>query len=79
MNRTRAGKGDASADNDIERIKSVLKLRTDTAAAEMAEAVSERWKRILVYSKRKVDGEDNKLFVSDIRVMDAVLDVLQSQ
>lgn len=76
---TRAGKGDAKADDDIERIKSVLKLRTDTAAAEMAEAVSERWKRILVYSKRKVDGEDNKLFVSDIRVLDAVLDVLQSQ
>lgn len=76
---TRAGKGDAKADDDIERIKSVLKLRSDTAAAEMAEAVSERWKRILVYSKRKVDGEDNKLFVSDIRVLDAVLDVLQSQ
>jgi len=76
---TRAGKGDTKADEDIERIKSVLKLRTDTAAAEMAEAVSERWKRILAYSKRKVNGEDNALFVSDIRVLDAVLDVLQSQ
>ena len=76
---TRAGKGDAAADQDIERIKSVLKVRSDTAAAEATEAVSERWKAILVYSKRKVDGADNTLFVSDIRVLDAVLDVLQSQ
>ena len=76
---TRAGKGDANADKDIDRIKAVLKVRSDTAVAEASEAVSERWKRILVYSKRKVDGVDNTLFVSDIRVLDAVLEVLQSQ
>lgn len=76
---TRAGKGDTAADADIDRIKSVLKVRTDAAVDEVNKAVSERWARIIAYSKRKVNGEENKLFVSDIRVLDAVLDVLQSQ
>jgi len=76
---TRAGKGDTAADADIERIKSVLKVRTDAAQEEVNKAVSERWARIIAYSKRKVNGEENKLYVSDIRVLDAVLDVLQSQ
>lgn len=75
----RAAKGDEKGAADAERIKEVRKLRADMLEAEQKDAVADRWKRIIAYSKRKVDGEDNKLFVSDIRVLDAVLDVLQSQ
>lgn len=75
----RASKGDEAGAAEADRIKQVRKLRADTLESEQKDAVADRWKRIIAYSKRKVDGEDNKLYVSDIRVLDAVLDVLQSQ
>lgn len=76
---TKAAKGDVEGEREAERIKSVMSIRNKEHADEVNSAVSERWKKILTYSKRKVDGQDNPLFVSDIRVLDAVLDVLQSQ
>ena len=76
---TKAAKGDSAGESEAERIKSAMALRKKVQTEAENAAVSEKWKSILQYSKRKIDGEDNKLFVSDLRVLDAVLDVLQSQ
>jgi len=76
---TKAAKGDAAGEAEAERIKTAITLRERTESDEHNKAVSDKWKAITQYSKRKVDGADNKLFVSDLRVLESVLELLQSQ
>jgi hypothetical protein len=76
---TKAAKGDAAGEAEAERIKTAITLRERTESGEHNKAVSDKWKAILQYSKRKVDGEENKLFVSNLRTLDAVIALLQSK
>jgi hypothetical protein len=76
---SKAAKGDAAGEAEAGRIKSAIALRERTESDAHNKAVSDAWKSILQYSKRKVDGEENKLFVSDLRVLEQVLEVLQAQ
>jgi hypothetical protein len=76
---TKAAKGDAAGEAEAERIKTAITLRERTESDEHNKAVSDKWKAITQYGKRKVDGADNKLFVSDLRVLESVLELLQSQ
>jgi len=76
---TKAAKGDAAGEAEAERIKTAITLRERTDSDAHNKAVSDKWKAITQYGKRKVDGADNKLFVSDLRVLESVLELLQSQ
>ena len=76
---TKAAKGDAAGEAEAERIKTAITLRERTESDEHNKAVSDKWKAITQYGKRKVDGAENKLFVSDLRVLESVLELLQSQ
>jgi hypothetical protein len=76
---SKAATGDSAGETEAGRIKTAINLRERTESEEHNKAVSDKWKAITQYSKRKVDGADNKLFVSDLRRLDAVIALLQSK
>jgi hypothetical protein len=75
----KAGEGDAEAEREAERIKRVLELRGKAQSEESEKAIATRWDTIRSYGKRKVDSKDNPLFVSDLRTLDSVIELLQSR
>lgn len=74
-----AGDGDKAAKKRAADLDKVLRIRTKDETAAEAARVAELWDTIREYGKRKADGKDNPLFVSDIRVLESVVDLLQSR